>query len=149
MILGYYGYPYYWGGSNVWGTFDNPAALLLAPPAEMIGVTAGFQEGVRQLRSIKESTGYHIHATDGEVGHVDDFLIGESNWRIHDLLVDTSNWIGGRAVVIPCDAVRHVDPNHEVLHVAATRQMIQEGTPFESIEPAVNVAETGPPFAII
>lgn len=24
-------------------------------------------------------TGYHIHATDGEIGHVEDFIVGREN----------------------------------------------------------------------
>lgn len=151
QVLGYYGYPYYWGASNVWGTFDNPGALVMAPPAELLTVAAEFQDDVdlRPLRSVKNSAGYHLHATDGEIGHVDDFLIGEQSWRVHHLLVDTSNWIGGRAVVIPSDTVRHVDADQEMLFVETTRQAVQEAAPFESIESAVNAAETGPPFAII
>jgi hypothetical protein len=148
QLLGHYGYPYYWGSSNVWGTFDNPGALVMAPPTEVL--TAEFQDADgRPLRSIKDSAGYHLHATDGEIGHVDDFLIGEQTWRVHHLLVDTSNWIGGRAVVIACDTVRHVDADREMLYVDTTRKAIQDAPPFESIESAVDAAETGAPFTII
>ncbi len=150
QILGYYGYPYYWGATNVWGTFDNPGALVMARATELIPVTSEFADtGDRALRSVKDSTGYHLHAVDGEIGHVDDFLIGESDWRIRHLLVDTSNWIGGRAVVIPCDTVSHVDTDREMLHVATTRAAVQNAPSFDLIEDAVNVAETGAPFTII
>ena len=26
-------------------------------------------------------TGYHIHAADGEIGHVEDFLVDDAGWR--------------------------------------------------------------------
>ncbi|MGE3179382.1 MAG: PRC-barrel domain-containing protein [Vicinamibacterales bacterium] len=150
QVLGYYGYPYYWGATNVWGTFDNPGALVMAPATELVQVSGEFaDDGGPALRSIRDSTGYHLHAVDGEIGHVDDFLVDETDWRIHHLLVDTSNWIGGRSVVIPCDTVRRVDADREMLHVAATREAIERAPSFSQIEDAVNVAETGAPFTII
>lgn len=150
QILGYYGYPYYWGESNVWGTFENPGALVMASVTERSPVAAEFAApGEHGLRSVRRSTGYHIHAVDGEVGHVDDFLIGATDWRIRHLLVDTSNWIGGRAVVIASDTVQHVDADREMLHVASTRAAIQNAPAFDVIEDAVNVAETGAPFTFI
>ena len=44
----------------------------------------------------------------GEQGHVDDLLINPKTWTHEWLLVDTSNWIGGRWE-IPTHAVRGVD----------------------------------------
>ena len=52
------------------------------------------------LRSIEAVTGYHIHGTDGEIGHVEDFLLEEADWSIHYLVVDTKNWWPGKKVII-------------------------------------------------
>ena len=52
------------------------------------------------LRSIEAITGYHIHASDGEIGHVDDFLVEDADWSIHYLVVDTKNWWPGKKVLI-------------------------------------------------
>jgi uncharacterized protein YrrD len=101
------------------------------------------------LRSTKESTGYHLHATDGEIGHVDDFLIGEHSWKIRYLLVDTSNWIGGKSVVVSSDALEGVDTDNGTLKVCATREAVKHSPKFASIEDAVGPAENGPPFVII
>ena len=48
------------------------------------------------LRSIEAVTGYHIHASDGEIGHVEDFLVEDADWSIQFLVVDTRNWGPGR-----------------------------------------------------
>jgi hypothetical protein len=80
---------------------------------------------------------------------VDDFLIGEDSWRIRYLRVDTSNWIGGRSVIVSSEVVEHVDKEHEKLHLAVTRDAIKNGPSFESIESALDTRETGPPFTII
>lgn len=105
--------------------------------------------GPHHLRSTKESTGYHLHAADGEIGHVDDFLIGESSWKIRYLLVDTSNWIGGKSVVVASEALEAVDPDNGTLKVAATRDAVKHSPKFASIEDAIGPAENGPPFVII
>jgi hypothetical protein len=151
-ILGYYGYPLYWGETGVWGTFDDPAALRMALAREggvAVEERTTSATETQNLRSTNESTGYHLHATDGEIGHVDDFLIGEVSWRIRYLLVDTSNWIGGRSVVVSTDALRGIDPNRSTLRVDLTRGQIAGSPSFESIERAIGKGETGPPFVII
>lgn len=48
------------------------------------------------LHKTSRMRGYHIEATDGTIGHVDNFLIDEFSWAVRYLVVDTSNWIGGR-----------------------------------------------------
>ncbi|MFZ3177602.1 MAG: PRC-barrel domain-containing protein, partial [Methylovirgula sp.] len=45
-------------------------------------------------------TGYHIHASDGEIGHVEDFLVADADWSIRYLVVDTKNWWLGKKVLI-------------------------------------------------
>jgi uncharacterized protein YrrD len=111
------------------------------------GTVPGSPDGT--LDSINQTTGYHIHARNGEIGHVDDFLIGHDNWRIRYLLVDTSNWIGGRSVIVSSDALERVDKADNRLYVAADRDTIAHAPTLESIEAALSRTETGPPFTII
>lgn len=150
-VLSYYGYPHYWGASGVWGPFDDPGALLAVPPPVPLPTSAESQRldlATRNLRSTTEVTGYHLHATDGEIGHVDDVLIGQESWRIRYLLLDTSNWIGGRSVVISPSAIRQLNHDKRLVHVELTRDQIKRSEPFESIETAVGPGETGPPFIV-
>jgi len=102
-----------------------------------------------RLDSVKTTSGYHIHARNGEIGHVDDFLIGQDSWRIRYLLVDTSNWIGGRSVIVSSDAVERVDKEDNQIYVAADRDAIKNAPELESIDAALSRTETGPPFTII
>ena len=69
----------------------------------------GFDEGDPHLRSIAEVTGYHVHAADGNIGHVEDFLVATATWGIHYLVVNTSNWWVGQHVMISPRVVREVD----------------------------------------
>jgi len=52
------------------------------------------------LRSFAEVKGYHIHATDGKLGHVDDIIAEDEDWQIVYLIIDTSNWRPWSKVVI-------------------------------------------------
>jgi hypothetical protein len=149
-VLAYYGYPDYWGAASVWGNYDNPLALVEGAPKEkIIAKSNGIDPEARHLRSIKKSTGYHLHARNGEIGHVDDFLIGEESWRIRYLVVDTSNWIGGRSVIVSPETVEGIDKDRGQLYVAADRDAIKHAPELESIESALDLTETGPPFTII
>ncbi|MFZ2005861.1 MAG: hypothetical protein WAV02_12290 [Stellaceae bacterium] len=42
------------------------------------------------LRSVGAVTGYHIHASDGEIGHVEDFLDGAIGFGEHPAVVGES-----------------------------------------------------------
>mgnify|MGYP006176998685 CR=1 FL=1 len=81
----YYGYPYYWSGPYIWGPVAYPAYPPVAPAAPE-GTPSAVQreaaEALRQqddihLRSTHEVTNYYIEATDGDIGHVEDFLIDD------------------------------------------------------------------------
>lgn len=45
------------------------------------------------LRSFKEVEGYHIHAKDGKIGHIEDLIIGDEDWQIIYAVIDTKNWL--------------------------------------------------------
>jgi hypothetical protein len=64
--------------------------------------------------------GFHVEATDGGIGHVDDFLVDQT-WNVRYLVVDTSNWIGGDSVLVPSTAVERVDPPHKKIYLKLTR----------------------------
>jgi uncharacterized protein YrrD len=148
-VLAYYGYPAYWGAASLWGNYDSPIALVeAAPSADAASAsTTSIDPEARHLRSIKKSTGYHLHARNGEIGHVDDFLIGEESWRIRYLLVDTSNWIGGRSVLISTAVVDKLDSPNQEIHVSLTREQIEKGPSSESAQ--IELIETMPSIWII
>jgi hypothetical protein len=52
------------------------------------------------LRSIKDMLDYSILATDGEIGHVSDILLGDSDLKVRYLVIDTGGWLSGRKVLL-------------------------------------------------
>lgn len=76
--------------------------------------------------------GYHIHARDGEIGHVEDFLVDERTWAIRYMIVGTSNWWGGRHVLIAPQWIDDVRWSDATVCVDLTRQAIKEAPPYDA-----------------
>jgi hypothetical protein len=122
--LTYYGYPPYWAGPALWGVVPAPGlaadfptpAPTPAPPIE--------DERDTHLRSCREVTGYHIRARDGEIGHIDDFVIDPVTWGIQYLVIDTSNWIGGRSVLVSPTSVEGVSWPERTVEVSMSRDAV-------------------------
>jgi hypothetical protein len=98
------------------------------------------------LHKTSKMTGYHILATDGEIGHVDDFLVDE-NWVVRYLVVDTSNWIGGKSVLISAAALEKVNSPDQEIRVRLTRDQIEHGPSVESAN--IELVETLPSVTIL
>ena len=112
--LGYYGYANYWGGAGMWGAgmypykmgsgftgygLDN-VALDRDLEAHLSAERARHRNDDPHLRSCNTVIRYHIHATDGDVGHVAGYLLDDKTWAIRYLIVDTSNWWMGHQVLV-------------------------------------------------
>src|ERR1700735_1836952 len=85
--LGYYGYGNYWGGGGLWGAGLYPDVLQAglrrngSPPDQAAGpeaaVVAQHQHDDPHLRSGNAVMRYYVHASDGDIGHVEGFLVEE------------------------------------------------------------------------
>lgn len=117
------------------------AEVSPANPAVEPGVPAGLAAGDATLppesdaplvesaadshvRSWREVKGYHIDAADGEIGHVDDLLFDEKSWIVRFIEIDTSNWIGGKSVLVPRHALGTVSWPNSTLSVTLTRDQV-------------------------
>jgi hypothetical protein len=76
------------------------------------------------LRSAAHVTGYHIEATDGEIGHVEDFIIDDETWEIRYIVVDTRNWLPGKKVLIAPRWIDRVSWNDSKVYVSLSREAI-------------------------
>lgn len=99
------------------------------------------------LHRLSRLRGCHIHAVDGEIGHVDDVFVDETTFAVQYLVVDTSNWIGGKWVAISPNAVKTVDWGKQRIHVDLTRDQIKRGPTLDSLD--VPPAEAWPNYAFI
>ena len=132
----YYGYGAYWAGPGVWGPAIYPRELRpAAPHVPWPGTDAGAQgeEGDPHLRSTREVTGYHVAASDGEVGHVEDFVLDDGSWTVRHVVVDTSNWPGGRNVLLSPALVRSIDWSRRKVHIDATVDRIRTSPEYHAV----------------
>jgi len=75
--------------------------------------------------------GYHIHATDGDIGHVRGVLVDEETWAVRYMIVDASNWWLGHHVLIAPQWIQAVSWSEETVSVLLTRQAIKEAPPYD------------------
>lgn len=94
------------------------------------------------LHKTSKVRGFHILATDGAIGHVDDFLIEEGTWAMRYLVVDTSNWIGGKSVLISAGVVDGIDAPRQEIRVRLTRDEIERSPSVETAD--IELVETLP-----
>jgi hypothetical protein len=45
---------------------------------------------------------------DGEIGHIEDFVVDDETWIIRYLVVDTKNWWPGKRVLIATDWIDRI-----------------------------------------
>jgi hypothetical protein len=98
--------PMYWG-------FTPAGATGSASPtgADASAGTASFGESLRapHLRSARHVTGFRVQATDGQLGHVIDVMVDDTDWTIPYLMTDTTHWRPGRPRLISTACVERIE----------------------------------------
>jgi uncharacterized protein YrrD len=129
----YYGYPYYWTGQGAWGDGGRPGELRAKPKGESSEPAPNHANA--HLRSMKEVVGYHIAATDGEIGHVEEFLFDDETWMIRYLAVDTRNWWPGKRVLVSPLWIARVSWSERKVFVDLTREKIKGSPAWDPSQP--------------
>lgn len=130
---GYFGYPYYWVGGDVWGLHGYPADLLQDAANRQSTLKPENEAKVKEshLRSMREVDGYTIHAVDEEIGHVADFVLDSSNWALRYLVVDIRRWLPGPKVLVSPQWIDHVSWHQKQVFVNVDKQAIATAPKFE------------------
>jgi sporulation protein YlmC with PRC-barrel domain len=129
--FGYYGYPYYWGGTGLWGDAADPGTLVTGVANE--ATEDGSRRPVDQhLRSCDVVSKYRVHASDGDLGHVEGLLVDERTWSIRYMIVGTSNWWVGHSVLISPEWIDNVSWINEKVSIDLTRQAIKDAPLYDS-----------------
>jgi hypothetical protein len=121
----FYGWPAYWDGSEVWGNVSRPDRS-----------SGGWSEASRKhtddphLRSTKDLIGHSIQALDGEIGHIEDVVVGDETWTIRYLIIDTQNWLPGKRVLISTDWIDRISWEEVKIFVDLTREKIRDAPEY-------------------
>jgi hypothetical protein len=138
----HFGWPYYWSGSGLWASAVHPRALYVAPSIREKQQSDLGDEGPDikhpHLHAASEVLGYDILASDGEIGHVSDFILDEDEWSVRAAVAATRNWLPGKHVLVPVSRLDEVDWSEERLEVRMTREEIKKGPEYDPHKP-INV----------
>ena len=80
------------------------------------------------LQSINQLYRDKIGASDGEIGHLNDFYFDDRNWAVRYAVADTGTWLPGRQVLLTPHAFGRVHQAGKLLLANLTRKQI-EGSP--------------------
>ncbi len=132
----YYGWPYYWGRPyplGAPGAYPTVAGLgMNVPPAQERADEVGQEEGGDpHLRSTEDVIGHSIQARDGDVGHVEDFVVDDETWTIRHIVVDTRDWLPGKKVLVSPQAIEEMDWGQAYVRVNLQRDDIENGPEYD------------------
>jgi sporulation protein YlmC with PRC-barrel domain len=94
------------------------------------------------LRSLREVSGYHIAAADGEMGRMDDLVIDDEAWTVRYIVVDTGTWLPGKRVLVASAWIEGIDWDEHQVHTDLTRRQIGEAPEFDPSAPINRQYET-------
>jgi hypothetical protein len=123
---GYYGWPLYWGGPYMWGNYP----YIVRNSEKWKATTQDEKSWDAHLRSTHAVSGYNIHASDGEIGHVEDFIIDDDTWAIRYLVINTKNWWPGNKVLISTKWINRVSWGESKVFVKLSREAIMKSPEY-------------------
>jgi sporulation protein YlmC with PRC-barrel domain len=124
---GYYGYPSYWSGPHMWGFYPNILRDSKKWEANNKSEKVAWDPN---LRSIHDVRGRNIQATDGEIGHVEDFIIDDKTWAIRYLIIDTRNWWPGKKVLMSPNWIERISWDESKVYVNLTSDAIKQSPEY-------------------
>jgi len=152
----YYGWTPYWDGdlmpplsylSDGVGTgFLFPPENLRPEPSDKAAAGDKPRQaalaGDPHLRSVGDTIDHAIRASDGDVGHVDDFLVDDNGWRIRYMIVDTGKWLPGRKALIAPQWIKELDWSEARVMIDLTCDAIKKSPPYEPSRPITREYES-------
>jgi hypothetical protein len=120
----FYGWAPYWQGD-----FAAPGmALPIVPPAVADTLE---RDGDPHLRGTGDTISYTVQARDGEIGHIEDFLIDSDAWAVRYLVVATRNWWPGKNVLIAPSWVSDISWSERTVRFDMTRERIKASPAYD------------------
>ena len=135
----YYEWPVYWGGPFIWG----PYPYIMRDNKKWREATQGKKAWDPHLRSTHDVSGYNIQAADGEIGHVEDFIIDDETWAIRYLIIDTRNWWPGKKILVSPQWIERISWNESKVFVNLLCETIKQSPEYTEESLLTRDYETG------
>jgi uncharacterized protein YrrD len=94
------------------------------------------------LRSMEEVNGYDIQARDGEIGHVETFIVDDETWAVQYLVIDTRDWLPGKKVLLAPTWIEEIDWLTHDVAVDLTQETIKNSPEYDPSRPLNREYET-------
>jgi sporulation protein YlmC with PRC-barrel domain len=135
-LYGHYQWENYWG-SGFYGGGSLGASIPFPVLDQKVLIEADKKDKHADddihLRSTERITGYHIHATNGDIGHINDFIMDDQTWQIKFIVIDTHNWLGGKKVLIPVAHVKEIKWSENKIFLDITTAAVEKGMLFQTM----------------
>jgi len=133
----HYDWTPYWTGGGF-------AAPVIEPSSEekKRAAAVASEKADTSLRDTEEVIGYRIHATDGDIGHAEDFVIEDESWIIRYLVVDTRNWLPGRSVLIAPQWIEKISWSDSKIWIDLLKGQIKDSPRYDPSAPINQEYET-------
>lgn len=125
-FIQYYGYAPYWKAANIWSPNPNTMVDTAAQQTASPGDNAT-QPGLRSTGNIR---GRKLQASDGEIGHIADFILDDENWVIRYLDIDTISWWPSKHVLICPQWIESISWEEFIVQVNLTRAQIKDSPEY-------------------
>jgi hypothetical protein len=94
-------------------------------------ILSEFKPNDLHLRSMEAVIGHRVHAIDGLIGHVDDFLINDADWSVRFVKVDTRNWGPTQRALLPPRLIRRIDWLARAVHLEVDRRVVENRSLYD------------------
>ncbi len=99
--------------------------------------------GDAHLRSCSAVSGHHVHATDGDIGHLEGALVDPRSWRIRFFIVNARNWWLGYRVPVAARLVSDIRWGDSKVSVHLSRDAIKGSHVDDESEPGAAEGDFG------
>ncbi len=131
-LAGHYNWPSFWG--ELYTGFPFIPAQEETPKAEEEKAVQN-KKGDPHLRSTRQVAGYRFHATDGQIGSVDNYIVDDEKWVIRYLVADISPWLPGRKILVSPNWIERVEWDTSEVFVNLTREAVRKSPEFNPLQP--------------
>lgn len=133
----HYAWPTYWGEGFYAGGMSGGTPFPPAKDDDGTGqkATAPHRQPETHLQSTGGVTGYSLHAADGVIGHVEDYIIDDRAWVIRYLVAGTGTWLPGRKVLVSPHWIEKVDWGTSEVFLDLTRLAVQGSPEYDPSQP--------------
>ena len=90
---------------------------------------------MKQLRRVHDLAELTIHATNGEIGRLQELYFDDRNWSVRYLVIKTGGWLLGREVLLAPAAIGDINDANGTLSATLTTEQIERSPLVDMANP--------------